>query len=75
MLSRALSNRLKAFISITVDSDQTYCVPDRTIFDNIVLIRDVIDICRPDMNVNHGIMCLDQEKAFDRVDHSFYFLH
>lgn len=41
--------------------------------DNIFLIRDVIDVCRSDTNVNFGIVCLDQEKAFDRVDHSYLF--
>ena len=56
-----------------VHTDQTYCVPDRTIMDNIFLIRDVIDVCRSDTNVNFGIVCLDQEKAFDRVDHSYLF--
>lgn len=48
-------------------------MPDRTIFDNIFLLRDVIDICSFDVNVNAGIVCLDQEKAFDRVDHSYLF--
>lgn len=46
---------------------------DRTIFDNIFLLRDVIDICSFDVTVNAGIVCLDQEKAFDRVDHSYLF--
>uniref|UniRef100_H3BW47 Reverse transcriptase domain-containing protein n=1 Tax=Tetraodon nigroviridis TaxID=99883 RepID=H3BW47_TETNG len=73
VLSRALSNRLKESLSFIVHSDQTYCIPDRSIMDNISLIRDLIDVCRADMDYHFGIVCLDQEKAFDRVDHSYLF--
>ena len=38
-----------------------------------VFSRDVIDICKY-YNVNCGIVSLDQEMAFDRVDHSYLFL-
>ena len=72
VLSRALSNRLKDILGILVQTDQSYCVPDRKIMDNIFLIRDVIDVCRS-QNVNFGIVALDQEKAFDRVDHCYLF--
>uniref|UniRef100_A0A671WHQ0 Reverse transcriptase domain-containing protein n=1 Tax=Sparus aurata TaxID=8175 RepID=A0A671WHQ0_SPAAU len=72
VLSRALSNRLKDALDRIVHRNQTYCVPDRTIMDNIFLVRDVIDVCNS-YNVNLGIVSLDQEKAFDRVDHSFLF--
>uniref|UniRef100_H3C6P6 Reverse transcriptase domain-containing protein n=1 Tax=Tetraodon nigroviridis TaxID=99883 RepID=H3C6P6_TETNG len=73
VLSRALSNRLKESLSFIIHSDQTYCIPDRSIMDNIFLIRDLIDVCRADMDYHFGIVCLDQEKAFDRVDHSYLF--
>uniref|UniRef100_A0A8D3BRM1 Reverse transcriptase domain-containing protein n=1 Tax=Scophthalmus maximus TaxID=52904 RepID=A0A8D3BRM1_SCOMX len=72
LLSRALSNRLKNILEIVVHSDQTYCIPDRTIMDNIFLMRDVIDLCKYH-NLSVGIVSLDQEKAFDRVDHSYLF--
>ena len=45
------------------------CIPDRTITDNIFLICDVTDVCKCD-NAAVDIVSLDQEKAFDRVDHS-----
>lgn len=38
--------------------------------DNLFLVRDVIDICKL-FNLNVGILSLDQEKAFDRIDHSY----
>ena len=48
MLSRALANRLKDIMEVIVHPDQTDCIPDRTIMDNIFLILDVIDICKRD---------------------------
>ena len=72
VLSRALSNRLKDILGILVHTDQSYCVPDRKIMDNIFLIRDIIDVCRSD-NEDFGIVSLDQEKAFDRLYHSYLF--
>lgn len=72
VLSRALSNRLKHVLGIISHSDQTYCVSDRTIMDNIFLKCDFIDICKYS-NVGLGIVSLDQEKAFDRVDHTYLF--
>ena len=40
--------------------------------DNLFLVRDVFDVCKL-YNVDIGILSLDQEKAFDRVDHGFLF--
>ena len=40
--------------------------------DNMFLICDVIDVCKGD-DVSVSIISLDQEKAFDRVDHSYLF--
>ena len=72
VLSRALSNRLKVVLELIIHSDQTYCVPDRSIMDNIFCVRDLLDVCKVyDLDV--GIVSLDQEKAFDKVDHSYLF--
>ncbi len=72
VLSRALSSRLKPYIGLLVHMDQTYCIPDRTIMDNLFLMRDVMDVCNV-YNQSVGILSLDQEKAFDRIDHDFLF--
>lgn len=56
-----------------MDSDPTYCVPDRTNFDNIFLVRDLIDMCKSEANINAGIASLGEEKALDRVDYSYLF--
>lgn len=37
------------------------------------MIQDVIDICKSEVNVNAGIVCLDQERAFDKVDHYYFY--
>ena len=70
ILSKALTNRLLRVLSSIVQDDQTCSVPGRTIFDNLVLLRDTLDyITQTD---EPGILVsLDQEKAFDRVDRTF----
>lgn len=73
VLSPAMSNRLKNVSDIIIHTNQTYCVADRTIIENIFLIRDIIDMCKNYNNINFGIVCLDQDKAFARVDHSHLF--
>lgn len=70
LLSKTLANRLSRVIDGVIHSDQTYCVPGRSIFDNISLIRDVFEISRI-FNLNCGLISLDQEKAFDRVEHCY----
>ena len=57
-------------LSSIVQDDQTCSAPGRTIFDNLVLLRDTLDyITQTD---EPGILVsLDQEKAFDRVDRTF----
>jgi len=50
--------------------DQTYCIPGRLIYDNIVLIRDLLEISKL-FGLKMGIVSIDQEKAFDRVEHTY----
>ncbi|CAM2112878.1 unnamed protein product [Caretta caretta] len=50
-----------------VHPDQTYTVPGHTIFDNLYLVHDLLKLgCRDDL---FALQSLDQEKAFDRLDH------
>ncbi len=72
LFSKVLSNRLKLFMDVLIHRDQSYCVPDRSIMDNLFLMRDLFDVCKL-YNIDIGIISLDQEKAFDRVDHRFLF--
>ncbi|XP_064843632.1 uncharacterized protein LOC135555246 [Oncorhynchus masou masou] len=72
IVSKCLSNRLKEYLGVLIHKDQSYCVPDRSIVDNLFMIRDVLDICKLS-DVNVGLLSLDQKKAFDRVDHQYLF--
>lgn len=55
-----------------IHKDQSYCIPDRTIYDNIFLVRDLLDYCKLN-GTSLGLLSLDQEKVFDRVDHEYLF--
>ncbi|CAM2106154.1 unnamed protein product [Caretta caretta] len=50
--------------------DQTSTVPGRSIFDNLFLVRDLLELGRRD-DLSFALLSLDQEKAFDRVDHGY----
>ncbi|XDV12372.1 hypothetical protein PO909_001067 [Leuciscus waleckii] len=69
ILSKALANRLGEVLDQIIHSDQTYCVPGRKIFDNISFIRDILDNGKTFSDF--GLISVDQEKAFDRVEHSY----
>lgn len=70
--SKVMSMRLKLVLSEIVSVFQTCSIPGRSISDNLHLFRNIIDY------VNQKVMQLafvniDQEKAFDRVDHDYMF--
>ena len=70
LASKVITERLKTVMSSIVHQDQTCSVPGRSIFSNLQLVRDVLDMI--DKTNETGILVtLDQEKAFDRVDHEF----
>ena len=50
--------------------DQTCGVPGCSIFENLFLLRDTIDFAKH-KQLSAAIISLDQEKAFDRVNHTF----
>lgn len=72
ILSKALTNRLKKFLASIIHGDQSYCIPKRSIFDNLFLVRDMLYLTEVSKS-NLGLVCLDQEKAFDKVDHKYLF--
>lgn len=72
LMAKVLANRLKTVLGDLIHPDQSYCIPDRTIYDNIFMVRDILDYSKLN-DVNVGFLFLDQEKAFDRVDHGFLF--
>ncbi len=70
ILSKCLSNRLNNVLHSIIHKDQSYCVQGRSILDNLHLVRDIYDFAFNN-NINLGFLSLDQEKAFDGVDHNF----
>ncbi len=44
LLFKVLSNRLKHFMDLLIHRDQSYCVPDRSIMDDLFLMKDLFDV-------------------------------
>ncbi|CAM2098156.1 unnamed protein product [Caretta caretta] len=70
IVAKAISLRLGSVLADMIHPDQTYTVPDRSIFDNLFLVRDLLELGRRD-DLSFALLSLDQEKAFDRVDHGY----
>ena len=68
--TKALSNRIRKVLPNILSEDQTCGVPGRSIFENLFLLRDTIDFARL-KHLPAAVISLDQEKAFDRVNHPF----
>ena len=66
LASKVFTERLKPVMSSLIHRDQTYGVVGRSIFSNLQLVRDTLDMI--DKTNEAGILVtLDQEKTFDRV--------
>ncbi|CAM2104850.1 unnamed protein product [Caretta caretta] len=70
IVAKAISLRLGSMMADVIHPDQTYTVPGRSIFDNLFLVRDLLELGRRD-GLSFALLSLDQEKAFDRVDHGY----
>ena len=73
ILTKAIANRLKQTLPFLIHTDQTACIPGRTINDNLRLIQDAITYAN-ETNKPLALISIDQLKAFDRVSHEFLFL-
>ncbi|CAM2106331.1 unnamed protein product [Caretta caretta] len=70
VIAKAISLQLGSVLADVIHPDQIYSVPGRTIFDNLYLVRDLLELrCRD--GLLFALLSLDQEKAFDRVDHGY----
>ncbi|CAM2111017.1 unnamed protein product [Caretta caretta] len=68
VIAKAILLRLGSVVADVVHTDQTYTIPGHTIFDNLYLVRDLLELgCRDGLSFT--LLSLNQEKAFDRVDH------
>ena len=69
ILTKVLANRLKFILPSIIHMSQT-AVYGRKIDQTVHLIRDLIQLANEE-NDQVAFIFLDQEKAFDRVDHTF----
>ena len=72
VITKVLSNRLKEFLPDLIHQDQTCSIKGRCIQDNCHYLRDLIHEINTE-NQKGLTLSLDQEKAFDRVDHQYLF--
>ncbi|CAM2097021.1 unnamed protein product [Caretta caretta] len=68
--AKAISLQLGSMMADVIHPDQTYTVPGRSIFDNLFLVRDLLEFGHRD-SLSFALLSLDQEKAFNRVDHGY----
>ena len=71
ILSKTLSNRLCPMLPLIIEKFQT-AVDGRQIDHTVHMIRDLIDLANQEY-MEAAFIFLDQEKAFDRVDHQFLY--
>ena len=72
ILTKILANRLKQIIPEVISLEQNCPIPQRTIFNNLFLIRDLIKYTTA-KNSKFYLLQIDQEKAFDKIDRPFLF--
>ena len=72
ILTKALANRLQQTLPLLIHTDQTACIPGRTINDNLRLIQDTIHYAN-ETQTPLALISVDQLKAFDRVSHTYLF--
>ena len=70
LASKIITERLKKVMASIVHQDRTCGVLGHSIFSNLHLVHDVLDYIDK-TNKPAILVTLDQENAFDRVDHEF----
>ena len=70
IISKTLADRFKLVMNKIIHHNESYCIPGRSIQDNIHLIRSIIEH-QQRIRDPIGIIFWDQEKAFDRIDHEY----
>ena len=68
--TKVLANRLRNVLPRIINKDETCSIPDHSIYENLFLLQDTIDFAQH-KHLSAAIISLDQEKAFDRVNHKF----
>ena len=72
ILARIMANRLKLVLPDIISKFQSCCIIGRDIADTTASIRDIIDLIEED-NLEGYLIKVDQQNAFDRIDHKYLF--
>ena len=67
IIAKVITNRFKRIMPLIIETDQSCGVKNRNIYDNLVVVRDAIYYVNNE-NKQAAILCIDQEKAFDRIE-------
>lgn len=70
IMTKALTAKLSECASDVIHSDQAGFVPGRSIFNHIKLASLLVEYAEAEEQ-NGVIVALDQEKAYDRIDHTY----
>ena len=72
IFTKALALRLAKILDKILEPSQTCSVPERQIFSNIFLTREIIEYTN-NKNIESFLLTIDQEKAFDKIDRKYLF--
>ena len=72
IMTKTLANRIKKVAASIVNLDQSCSLKDRNIHDQLHYIRDFIHYFKEHKKIGL-LITIDQEKAFDRVNHELIF--
>ena len=72
IISKVITKRLSKVLHKIIHPDQTSSIPGRSIIDNCHLFRNIMHYIRQKPS-NLALISLDQEKAFDHINHSYMF--
>ncbi|OJT08309.1 LINE-1 retrotransposable element ORF2 protein [Trametes pubescens] len=70
IMTKALAMKLAECAPSVIHTDQAGFVPGRRIFDHVQLSKLIIAYTEAE-EINGAIVALDQEKAYDRIDHHY----
>ncbi|KAL1938742.1 hypothetical protein VTO73DRAFT_11345 [Trametes versicolor] len=70
IMTKALASKLAIVAPALIHHDQAGFIPGRRIFDHIKLSQLMIEYAEAE-EINGAIVALDQEKAYDKVDHEY----
>lgn len=71
IMARLLANRLRSVMTDIIDDGQTCGVPGSSIIQCLTILRDAIIFHHTHPQSQFGILNIDFQNAFDRVDHQY----